>query len=135
MAGYLPGDEPEKATLVWKQKRGAAMASTPAATEKVEMLKVLFAMPPTHPTRMIANRPLLVLEFSPPTYPASPPSVVPSGGQRMCCASAAAVWSRTGCSPKQLLCTNTHYDLDSGESRSLDIMNEFYVRRRNILVT
>ena len=44
MAGYLPGDEPEKATLVWKQKRGVAMASTPAATEKVEMLKVLFAL-------------------------------------------------------------------------------------------
>ena len=51
----------------------------------------------------------------------------------MCCASAAAVWSRTGCSPKQLLCTSTHYDLDSGESRSLDIMNEFYGRRRNII--
>ena len=48
MAGYLPGDEPEKATLVWKPKRGVAMASTLHACgdrEGREIMKALFAKP------------------------------------------------------------------------------------------
>ena len=67
VAGYLPRRRAGKKAT--KPGRGVAMASTAAATEKVEMLKALFAMPPTHPTRMIANRQLLVLEFYPTHLP------------------------------------------------------------------
>ena len=48
------------------------------------------------------------------------------------CASAAAVWSRTGCSPKLLLCTSTSHDLDIEETRSGDIFMRFYEKKKSV---